>query len=235
MGAIAWAGLTVATRGFFAYGPQHSSTLDDPMLDLASLLVFAGALFVAAVSPGPAVAAIVARVLGKGVDGALAFVAGIAVGDVVWLSLAIAGLAVIAHTFAVVFIVIKYAGAAYLLFLAWKLWTSPVKAQSVEANTVREKPVKLFLAGLALTMGNPKVMVFYLALLPNIIDLEAVRLLGFVELAAVVLGVLAVVLGSYVVLAARARALFASPKAMKTINRASGGVMAGAAVWIAAR
>jgi threonine/homoserine/homoserine lactone efflux protein len=235
MDAIAWTGLTVATRDFFAYGPQRSSILDDPMLDLASLLVFAGVLFVAAASPGPAVAAIVARVLGKGVDGALAFVAGIAVGDVVWLSLAIAGLAVIAHSFAVVFLVIKYAGAAYLLYLAWKLWTSPVKAQSVEANTVREKPVKLFLAGLALTMGNPKVMVFYLALLPNIIDLEAVKLLGFVELAAVVLGVLALVLGSYVVLAARARALFASPAAMKRINRASGGVMAGAAVWIAAR
>src|SRR5262245_47328137 len=140
------------------------------MMDLTSLLVFTGALFVAAASPGPSIAAIVARVLGRGMNGAIAFTAGVALGDVVWLTVAVLGLAVLAHTFHAVFLVIKYAGAAYLLYLAWKLWTTPVAAHDLAPDTSDVKRVRLFLAGLAVTMGNPKVMVFYLALLPNIVD-----------------------------------------------------------------
>ena len=106
-------------------------------------------------------------------NGAVAFTAGVALGDVVWLTVAILGLAVVAQTFQGVFLAIKYAGVAYLLYLAWKLWTAPVESRDVAADTSDVKPVRLFLAGLAVTLGNPKVMVFYLALLPNIIDLHA--------------------------------------------------------------
>ncbi len=72
-------------------------------MDLTSLLVFTGALFVAAASPGPGIAAIVARVLGRGMNGAIAFTAGVALGDVVWLTFAVLGLAVVAQTFQAVF------------------------------------------------------------------------------------------------------------------------------------
>ena len=68
-------------------------------MDLTALIVFASALFVAAASPGPGIAAIVARVLGRGMNGAVAFTAGVALGDVVWLTVAILGLAVVAQTF----------------------------------------------------------------------------------------------------------------------------------------
>ena len=96
-------------------------------MDLTALIVFASALFVAAASPGPGIAAIVARVLGLGMNGAVPFTAGVALGDVVWLTVAILGLAVVAQTFQGVFLAIKYAGVAYLLYLAWKLWTAPVE------------------------------------------------------------------------------------------------------------
>jgi threonine/homoserine/homoserine lactone efflux protein len=206
------------------------------MMDLTSLLVFTAALFVAAASPGPGIAAIVARVLGRGMNGAIAFTAGVALGDVVWLTLAILGLSVVAHTFHAVFLAIKYAGAAYLLFLAWKLWTAPVVvAQPGSPEASDAKRVRLFLAGLAVTMGNPKVMVFYLALLPNIVDLGAVTVWGWLELSMVVLGVLAVVFGAYLALAARTRRLFTSPRAMRMVNRGTGVVMASAAVAIAAK
>ena len=204
-------------------------------MDLTSLLVFTGALFVAAASPGPGIAAIVARVLGRGMNGAIAFTAGVALGDVVWLTFAILGLAVVAQTFQGVFLAIKYAGAAYLLYLAWKLWTAPVAARNVAPDTSDVKRVRLFLAGLAVTLGNPKVMVFYLALLPNIIDLKTVTVWGWLELSLVVLGVLTVVFGSYVVLAARTRRLFTSPRAMRMVNRGTGVVMASAAAAIAAK
>jgi threonine/homoserine/homoserine lactone efflux protein len=205
------------------------------MLDPTSLLVFAGALFVAAASPGPGIAAIVARVLGRGLDGAIAFTMGVAIGDVVWLGFAVGGLAVIAQAFHGVFVVIRVAGAAYLLYLAWKLWTAPVSPLDIAAPTSRESRVRLFLGGLAITLGNPKVIVFYLALLPNLVDLAALGAFGFLELAGVTLGVLALVFSAYVALAARARTLFTSPRALRIVNRSTGAVMAGAAVAVAAR
>jgi threonine/homoserine/homoserine lactone efflux protein len=204
-------------------------------MDITGLVVFATALFLAAASPGPGIAAIVARVLGRGTSGAFAFTAGVAIGDVVWLTLAIAGLAVLAQTFHGLFLVVKWLGVIYLLYLAWVMWNAPSDARAIEADLRREKPAALFLAGLAVTMGNPKVMMFYLALLPTILDLTSVTWLGYTELVGVTLTVLALVFGSYIVLAARARTLLTNPRALRNVQRGSAATMAGAAVWIAAR
>jgi threonine/homoserine/homoserine lactone efflux protein len=204
-------------------------------MDLAALLLFAGTLFVAAASPGPGIAALVARVIGRGSDGAGAFAAGLILGDLVWLAVATLGLAVVAQTFHEVFLVIKYVGAAYLVYLAYRMWTAPATPHDIAADTRRESSLRLFLAGLALTLGNPKVVAFYLALLPNLIDLTRVGLLGYVELAGVSIIVLTAVFGAYVVAAARARALFRSTRAMRLLNRAGGTMMAGAAVAVATK
>ena len=93
-----------------------------------------------------------------------------ALGDVVWLTFAILGLAALAQAFHEVFLVIKYAGAAYLLYLAYKIWTAP-RRDGRDGGDRAEQPARLFLGGLAVTLGNPKIIVFYLALLPTILDL----------------------------------------------------------------
>lgn len=204
-------------------------------MSFTSLAVFAVALFVAAATPGPGIAAIVARVLGRGTGGAVGFAAGVALGDIVWLTVAVLGLAALAETFHGVFVAVKYAGVAYLLYMAWKIWSAPAEARDVTATPARDNPVKLFLAGLSVTMGNPKVMVFYLALLPSIIDLRGLTALGYVELVLTTATVLAMVFGGYILLAARARTLFTSARAVRTMNRTTGVVMAGAAAAIAAR
>jgi threonine/homoserine/homoserine lactone efflux protein len=174
-------------------------------------------------------------VLGRGPKGAVAFTVGVALGDIVWLSLAVAGLAVLAQTFHWLFLVVKWAGVAYLLFLAWKMWRTPAKAVAGNGLPASERPVTLVLAGLAVTMGNPKVMVFYLALLPSLVDVAAIGWLGFAELVGVIAGVLAVVFSAYVLLAARARAFLAAPARVRAVNRGSALAMAGAAGWVAAR
>ncbi|MGO4570628.1 LysE family translocator [Microvirga sp. 2TAF3] len=204
-------------------------------MDLAGLLVFSTALFIAAASPGPGIAAIVARVLGRGAKGALAFSFGIAVGDVVWLTLAVVGLAALAQAFHEVFLVVKWAGAAYLLYIAYRLWTAPAAAQEMDTEVSFENPLQLFFGGVAVTMGNPKPMVFYLALLPTILDLTKVTALGYAELVAATFAVLGVVFAIYIGLASRARRLFTSARAIKILNRTTGAVMAGAAAAIAAR
>ena len=95
-------------------------------MDIAGLLVFAGVYFVAVASPGPGMALVVARSIAKGLHGLPAFVAGFVVGDLILFALAASGLAFAAQTFGGVFAAIKYAGAAYLLYLAVRIWRAPV-------------------------------------------------------------------------------------------------------------
>ena len=204
-------------------------------MDLAALVLFAGTLFVAAASPGPGIAALVARVIGRGSEGASAFAAGLILGDLIWLGVAILGLAVMAQAFHEIFLVIKYAGAAYLIYLAYRMWTAPATTHDVAAGGNRESDVRLFIGGLALTLGNPKVVAFYLALLPNLIDLTRVGLTGYVELASISIAVLSAVFGAYIVAAARARALFRSVRALRLLNRVGGTMIAGAAVAVATK
>ncbi|MFC0217985.1 threonine/homoserine/homoserine lactone efflux protein [Pseudochelatococcus lubricantis] len=204
-------------------------------IDITALAIFASALAIAAAVPGPAVAAIVARVLARGTRGLAPFLLGIIISDVLWLTVAVSGLAVLAQTFQGVFIVIKYLGAAYLLWLAWHFWTAPATSIASAPLEVGEGGPAAFLGGLMVGLSNPKAMMFYLALLPGFIPLDAVTPVTFAELAAVTFAVLAVIFSAYVLAAARARRLFSSPRALAFINRATGTVMVGTAVAVATR
>jgi threonine/homoserine/homoserine lactone efflux protein len=203
-------------------------------MDFVTLAAFAVAFTIAAASPGPGMGAIVARGLGGGFHAAFPMVLGLVAGDLVYLSFAVFGLAAIAMKFGTLFTVIKYLGAAYLLYLAYKLWTSRPGPDEIRAKA-QEKPVRTFLAGLSLTLGNPKTMVFYLALLPTIVPLERLTLVGFAEMALTVTVLLTLIGSAYGAAAAGARDLFRSPRALLRLNRAAGTAMAGAAAAVIAR
>lgn len=205
-------------------------------MSLYGLLVFSAVYWLAVASPGPGVAAIIARSLAQGTRGAPAFIAGFLVGDLIWFAFAATGLAALAQSAQAVFVVVKYAGAAYLLYLAYKLWTAPAAAASDAPEMERgQKPFQLFLGSLALTLANPKTMVFFLALLPTVVPLEKLTVLGFAEMVAAISILLPLTLGAYVVLAARARRVFKSATAVRRINRGTGAAMACAAVAVATR
>lgn len=203
-------------------------------MEITALILFAGALLVAAGSPGPSIAALVARVLANGHRDVLPFLAAMWIGEAVWLTFAVWGLASIAAAFQPVFAAIKWAGVAYLLYLAWKMWHAPAEIAG-EQLPARGSSAKMFAAGLAVTLGNPKIMVFYLALLPTIIDLGGLTVWGWGELVATMLLVLIAIDAAWVMLAARARLLLKSRRAVRIANRFSAGVMAAAASAIAAR
>jgi threonine/homoserine/homoserine lactone efflux protein len=203
-------------------------------LEITSLLIFAGALLVAAGSPGPSIAALVARVVAGGWRGVLPFIAAMWIGEAIWLSLAVWGLAAIAESLHLLFTVIKYLGVAYLAYLAWRMWTAPAEVDA-EALPKARSAWRMFAAGMAVTLGNPKIMVFYLALLPAIIDLKGVTVVGWLELTATMFLVLAAIDLAWAGLAAQARRVLRSPRAVRAANRVSAGVMAGAAAAIATR
>ena len=200
------------------------------------LLIFSSVYLLAVATPGPGVAAVIARSLARGTQGAAAFIAGFLIGDLIWFVVAATGLAALAQTAQVVFVVIKYAGAAYLLYLAYRLWTTPPSvAPTEESIDTGQKPLQLFIGSLALTLANPKTAIFFLALLPTVVRLEELTVFGFLEIVAVISIGLPLVLGGYVVLAARARRVFKSERAVRTINRSTGAAMACAAVAVATR
>jgi threonine/homoserine/homoserine lactone efflux protein len=100
---------------------------------------------------------------------------------------------------------------------------------------VRESGRRAFLSSLSLTLGNPKAIVFFLSIMPLVIDLKRIDALAFAEIALVMILVFTPVLVASAVLADRTRRLFRSTRAMKRINRGTSTVMGGAAIAIAMR
>ena len=203
----------------------------DRVMTIADYLTYAIALTIAAALPGPGVIAIVARALGAGLRPALPMVCGLVVGDVIYLSAAIAGLAYIASAFGTAFLIIKYLGAAYLIWLAIGLWRADTSTPTVSVG----QGGGAFFAGLLVTLGNPKTMVFYLALLPTLIDMTAITMADFSLLVAVTALVLMATLIPYAAAAGRARTMLRTPSALKTINRIAASFLGGAATAIVVR
>ncbi len=203
-------------------------------MTLATIIAYCGALFIAAAIPGPGMTAIVARALGSGFRPTLFMGLGLILGDIVYLTAVILGLALVAKTFTTVFLVIKFIGALYLVYIAYKLWTAGLLSQSVTADK-ESRAGRSFLSGLLVTLGNPKTMLFYIALAPSLLPLGAIGLFDYLVLIGLTFTVLMAVLIPYILLAAQARHLLKRPSALKLLNRGAAGILAGTAAYIATR
>ncbi len=204
-------------------------------MTLSGFLAYSGALAVAAAIPGPGVTALVARALGSGFRSSLFMSFGLIFGDLTYLTAVVLGLAFVAQTFGTVFLIIKWLGVAYLAWLGWQFWTSGITAEKIEAKKSGGGPLSSFLAGYALTIGNPKTMIFYLALTPTLVDLRTITVTDYAVLACLTVVTLIVVLMPYLALASKARWFLSTPRALKALNRTAASFMMGAAAVIAAR
>lgn len=198
-------------------------------MSLEGLLIFAAVYAVAVATPGPAIVAIVARALASGFWPGVPMTLGMLAGDLVLMALSAFGLALVAEAMGEFFIVIKLAGALYLVWLGWKYWTAPVKEQPDEPAPA----ARGFLAMFGLTLGNPKAIAFFVALLPTVVDLKTLTPIGFAELVLAACFILPAITLTYAALASWARGLFASVTARRRINKSAGVVMAGAGIGVA--
>lgn len=203
-------------------------------MTITALLIFSGALIADSISPGPTVAALIARVLSRGVSGVLPFMLAIWLGEALWLTAAVAGLAALAATFSLLFAIVKWLGVAYLFYLAWTLFTANPETEQ-GGNSTRSSSTATFLSGLSVALGNPKNMVFYFTLLPSIIDMEDISSVGWLQLVLTLLATLMAVDLTWMLLAAKARQFLRNIRAVRRVNQISGGAMALAATAIAAR
>jgi len=191
---------------------------------------------VAALTPGPAVTAIVARAIADGARPAMAINAGVVTGDLLFFALAAAGMAAAARSFGEFFTVLQWLGALYLLWQGITLWRAqPRVAAGLEGTAHEAHFWRNYGAGLLLMFGHVQAMLFYAALLPGFVDFDGLTVsdLGLIAL------MLAVVIGGvnsgYALLAARARGFFADARAQRVLYRVAGTLMLVAAVLVATR
>lgn len=200
-------------------------------MTLSRYFIFAATYFIAVITPGPGLAAIIARALGRGLHGMPAFVAGFIAGDLTLFFVAAAGLAVLAETYSPILMIVRWGGAAYLLYLAYRLWTTPVTGE-MEAHYIDrgESSGALFLSTYSLTISNPKAILFFAALLPALLDLSSLTLFDYAILGLTIATLITIGLLIYATAASRARVLFTSAPARRRINRITGTTLAVVAV-----
>jgi threonine/homoserine/homoserine lactone efflux protein len=202
-------------------------------MSLFGLAFFALVYFIFVITPGPGVAAMVARGLGTGLRGWLPYALGFMLGDMTWFTVAATGLSTLAHQFEMAFLAVKYAGCAYLFYLAWKIWRSPPHVADISEAHVATAPWPSFVGALTLCLGNPKVIVFFISIMPLVVDVTHVTIWSYLAMLAVMAPFAPLLTFSVLYLAKRARMVFQSATALRRINRGSAGLMAGAAAVIA--
>lgn len=204
------------------------------------LMAFTVALAIAVALPGPGIFAVVSCAIGRGFREALAMVGGIVLGDLIYFCLAVLGLAALARSMGDLFIAVKFAGAAYLVWLGVKLWrerpasAAPIATSSAEV-AARPGAAKNFLGGFLVTAGNPKAIAFYAGLLPTFIDLPTLSAGEAVVMGAIVFVTVGSIMAAYAALAAGSRQFLASPARMRLLNRVAGTMLIGSGVTVAAR
>lgn len=203
-------------------------------MTVTGFLAYCVAITLAAATPGPAMFAVITNGLSRGFLRAFIAGVGVAAGDAVLVTLALLGLVALAQTFEWVFLTLKFAGAAYLVYLGIRMWRSA--AAPVEtAGPHQTRLSRSFLLGASIALGNPKAILFHASIMPLILNLNTMTLADGLLVVLVVISVNIITMGVYAALAGRAAGWFRTPKRLRLMNRFAGGAMIGTGALIAAR
>lgn len=196
---------------------------------LETWLAFAAASAVLLLIPGPTILLVVSYALGQGWRAALPMAIGVALGDLTAMTLSMLGIGALMAASATLFTVLKWVGAAYIVWLGVKLWRAGGAAK-VEARTESAVPVRLLFHAWLVTALNPKGIVFFVAFLPQFLD-PAGDVPGQMAIFCATFLVMAFVnvLG-YALVASRARVAVGDPRVIGWINRTGGAALVGAGV-----
>lgn len=202
-------------------------------MDFSTLLAFAIAFFAFAASPSPDNMNIVARTISHGAASGIAYGMGAVSGILVFLTLAAFGLSVVASEMGTAMTVLRYAGAGYLVWAGIALWLARPVLPELRPASCRRGLLSVFATGVMLNLGNPKMPLFYVVLLPNVVGASLLPA-HIAMLATVVLAIEVVVVGGHVLLASRARKFLRTSAIVRRVNRMAGSVMVATGLAVAA-
>ncbi len=191
----------------------------------AQLLLYAGALLILFLTPGPVWVALIARAMSGGFAQAWPLAVGVTIGDLLWPLLAILGMSWVLGQWGEALTVLKWIAAGIFLWMGWALIRHADRALSSDSRLVQPGKLAGFLAGVAVIIGNPKAILFYMGVLPGFFDLRSVTVTDIAAICAMSMGIPLV--GNLVLAVAldRARRLLSSSTARSRVNRISGALL----------
>ena len=186
-------------------------------------LAFAAASTALLLIPGPTVLLVLSYAISQGKRVALATAAGVAFGDLIAMSVSLAGLGALGLASAMLFTVLKWIGAAYLIYLGITLLRNASSASLSEAeNVAKISATKVFCHATAVTALNPKSIVFFIAFAPQFIIVDSPLITQFVILVATFVGLAAINALTYALLADKLRAKIVRLSVLAWLSRSGG-------------
>lgn len=187
------------------------------------------ACWVISVSPGAGAIASMSSGLNYGFRHGYWNALGLQLALLVQIAVVAAGVGVLFATTPWAFLVVKWFGVGYLLYLAILQWKAPAQSIEIKHELARKSRGKLVLHGFLVNITNPKAIVFLLAVLPQFLDLSKPQWIQYLIMAATMVTIDLIVMAGYTGLAAKVLRLLRSPKQQKVMNRTFAGLFAGAA------
>ena len=198
-------------------------------------LAFLAAALVIAVSPGPGAVLSMSTGLRYGYAAALRAIAGLQIALLLQLCVVALGLGAVLATSEAAFAVVKFAGAAYLIWLGVHKWRSPPEPIGGDGEGLRvQSRRQLYAQGILVNLTNPKAIVFIAALVPQFIVPDQPQWPQFAIIGATMVAVNTMVMSCYALLATRFRPLLRNPRLLRLQNRIFGGLFVGAGAMLAA-
>ena len=204
------------------------------MIASATLLAFALTCVIIEITPGPNMAWLAALSLSRGWRTGLAAVAGVALGLSAYGIAAALGVAAIIENSAFLYETLRWGGVAYLLWLAWDAWSTADEITPEDAAGDIDERVSAFRRGLITNLLNPKAAVFYVAMLPDFVNIGAGRISAqTLTLSAIYVAIATMIHAAIVLSASRLRGVITKPEQVRRIRRALALALAGIAIWFA--
>jgi threonine/homoserine/homoserine lactone efflux protein len=193
-------------------------------MSVETWLAFAAASAIMLAIPGPTILLVISYALGHGRRTALATVTGVTLGDFTAMTASLAGLGALLATSASLFTILKLIGAGYLMFLGIKLWRAPIVTGPMgdNDNLPEETPLKILLHSYVVTALNPKSIIFFIAFVPQFLDLGKPFLPQTLILETTFLCLAALNALGYVFLADMARGYIRKASVQRLVNRTGG-------------
>ncbi len=191
-------------------------------LSPGDLLVYAGALFILFLTPGPVWLAVMARAVSGGFTAAWPLAFGVAVGDMVWPFLAILGVSWVVAEHEGVLSIMRWLACGVFLYMGWTTIRRAEAVIAADRRLTRPGFWAGFLAGIAAILGNPKAILFYMGVLPGFFDLRAVT--GPDITVIVLLSAVVPFVGNlgFALVVDRMRRVLAAPAALRRLNLGAG-------------
>ena len=208
-------------------------TSSDMTITPYELLLYAGALLILFMTPGPVWVALLARAMSGGFQAAWPLALGVAVGDIFWPLVAVLGVAWLVSVFSGFMLVLQWVAVVVFVVMGILLIRNADHALSANSRLTRPGMWAGFAAGVAVILGNPKAVLFYMGVLPGFFELTSVTVLDMVAICT--LSFMVPLVGNLTLAAfvGRARGLLKSPSAVRRMNTIAGWLLIGVGIVIA--